>query len=134
MLSLWRSPLFDATTSAISLLRALDDESAGAGLGEVSESESAYTLRIEVPGLKADDLELDVTESTVKLSGERKVSVPEGFEPLRTERRSYRVSRSLRFGKKLDPDGVEAKLEDGVLTVTLPKSDAARARRVAING
>lgn len=133
MLSLWRSPLFDAT-SALSLLRALDEESAGAGLGEISETESAYTLRIETPGLKASELELDVTESTLRLSGERKVTVPEGFKPLRTERRSYRVSRALRFGKKLNPDAVEAALADGVLTITLPKADAAKTRRVAING
>ena len=65
MLSLWRSPLFDAT-SALSLLRALDEESAGAGLGEISETESAYTLRIETPGLKASELELDVREAFVK--------------------------------------------------------------------
>ena len=134
MLTLWRSPLFDTTSSALSLLRALDEESAGAGHGEVSEDESSYTLQLDVPGLKADDLALDVTESTLRLSGERKVSVPEGFKPVRTERRGYRVQRSLRFGKKLDLDAVEATLEDGVLTITLPKAAAAKTRRVAING
>jgi len=60
--------------------------------------------------------------------------VPEGFKPVRTERRGYRVQRSLRFGKKLDLDAVEATLEDGVLTITLPKAAAAKTRRVAING
>jgi len=131
MLSLWRSPLFDATTS---LLRALDEGSPPARSGTIKEGESAYTLRLEVPGLKAEDIELYVTESSVRLSGERRVSVPEGYMAVRSGRRSYTIHRTLRFGKRLDPGAAEAMLADGILTVVLPKLSSSPARRVTING
>lgn len=130
MLSLWRSPLFEVTTS---LLRTLDEGGDSACPASLQENDSAYTLRLEVPGLKAEDIVLDVTESSVRLSGERRLSAPDGYTPLRSHRRSYTVNRTLRFGQRLDPDAVEATLADGLLTIVLPKSDATRARRVAIN-
>jgi HSP20 family protein len=130
MLSLWRSPLFDATTS---LLRALDEGATPARAGTIQEGESAYTLRLEVPGLKADDIEIDVTESSIRLSGERRLSVPEGYTPVHTGRRAYTIRRTLRLGRRVDPDAAEATITDGVLTIVLPWSDAARARRVPVN-
>lgn len=131
MLSLWRSPLFDATTS---LLRALDEGPPPARSGTITEGESAYTLRLEVPGLKADDIELDVTSSSVRLAGERRISVPEGYTAVRSGRRSYTIHRTLRFSQRLNPDAAEATLENGILTVVLPKLASSPSRRVTING
>lgn len=138
MLSLWRSPLSE---TAASLLYALDAAPAAVDARDVhtrevnvQEDDSAYTLRLLVPGLKADDIALDVTASSISLRGQRTLSVPDGFRALRTERRPYALRRTLRFRHALDPDAVQATLKDGVLTVVLPKSDAKDARRVEIQG
>ena len=130
---LLRSSLFDLTTPAISLLRALEEPLRPAAVPEeVTEDEQHYTLRVEVPGLREEQIVLDVTPTSLSLRGERTVAVPEGYTPVRQERSAYRVERRLRFGHRVDPEGVVARLQDGVLTVTLPKAEAAQARRVPV--
>lgn len=89
-------------------------------------------LRAEVPGVAEKDLELQVEESTVSLRGERKEAVPEGHSVHRKERADFRFSRSFQLPTKVAADKVEAQLKNGVLTVTLPKAEAAKPRKISV--
>jgi len=89
-------------------------------------------LRAEVPGIAEKDLELQVEESTVSLRGERKETVPEGHSVHRKERADFRFSRSFQLPTKIDAQKVEAQLKNGVLTVTLPKAEAAKPRKISV--
>ena len=99
----------------------------------VEETDEAYVLRALLPGLSADDIELDVTADGVKLSASRTNPAPEGFHPVRRERTSFRLDRSWQTPQPLDVDAAEAKLVDGVLTVTLPKAAAVAPRKLTVN-
>jgi HSP20 family protein len=89
-------------------------------------------LRAEVPGLTDKDLELQVEESTVTLRGERKEPVEEGYSVHRKERLDFRFARSFSLPAKVDADKAEAELKNGILTLTLPKAEAAKPRKVSV--
>ena len=80
-----------------------------------------YELRLVVPGLQRDDFSVTLESGALTVTGERKFEVPEGFELRRRERPSARFTRTFRFPETIDPEAVSAKLDDGVLLVTLTK-------------
>lgn len=102
--------------------------------GKISldESEQAFTLHAELPGLDPAALELSVGEDWIELQAKREVKTPDGYEAIRRERSSYEFSRRITLPKRIDGEHVEAKLVDGVLTVTLPKHANAQPRQIAI--
>jgi HSP20 family protein len=93
---------------------------------------AAFVVRAELPGLSEKDLELNATATTLTLKGERKVEAPEGFSVHRSERSTFRFSRSFELPTKVDADKVEARLEHGVLTVTLPKAPEAQPKQISV--
>ena len=117
---------------ALSILRALDAAPSVRRRGELTEDADRYVLTVPLPGLTREELTLQVTDTTLTLKGKRTLDVPEGFRSIHQERTPYEVSRKIRFATAIDADGVEAALVDGVLTITLPKSAAARARSITI--
>lgn len=102
--------------------------------GKISleDSEQAFTLRAELPGLDPETLELSVGEDWIELTAKREVNVPEGYEPLRRERGNYEFSRRITLPKRIDGDNVDARLRDGLLVVTLPKHASAQPRQITI--
>jgi HSP20 family protein len=98
----------------------------------VWEDSDAFHLEAEVPGLKQEDVNIAVTQRNVlTLSGERKAEDGEGRWH-RRERGFGRFQRVLRLPAPVDADKVEAKLENGVLRLTLPKHEDAKPRRIAV--
>ena len=93
---------------------------------------SQLKLTANLPGLSEKELDLKLTADSVILRGERKVSVPEGYKVRRRERQSYVFERNIRLPVRIDPDKAEATLNNGVLTVTLPKADAAKPRSITV--
>ncbi len=106
--------------------------SAGSPRGVIDETETGYVLRMEVPGLTADGLEIRVEDGVLRLAGERKEEAPKGFEARRTERVRFRFDRRLKLPEGVDVERIEAALKHGVLTVTVPKSDKAAPRTIAV--
>lgn len=105
-----------------------------AGLDATVRDEGAeLVLRADVPGFKAEDLDLQVTAAGVALAGRRGADVPEGYTAHRRERRAYQFSRSFALPVKVDPQSVAARLENGVLTVHLKKSADAQPRRISVS-
>ena len=98
----------------------------------LEDTGEALVLRAEVPGVADKDLELQVEESTVTVKGERKTQVQEGHSVHRKERADFRFARSFRLPAKVAADKAEAELKHGVLTLTLPKAEAAKPRKVTV--
>jgi HSP20 family protein len=89
-------------------------------------------VRMDLPGVDPGSIELVVEKNVLSVSAERPASQREGEEVLLAERPSGRFQRQLFLGEGLDPDGVRARYEDGVLIVTIPVAERARPRRVAV--
>jgi HSP20 family protein len=95
----------------------------------IREDEDAYVLSALVPGLKAEDLNIQVLEDVLRIEGEFKA---EESNYLVHELPTGSFSRTLRLPSVIDADHVEAKIADGVLTLTLPKAESARPKRINI--
>lgn len=102
-------------------------------LMNVTEDSNAYYVRAELPGIRNEDLEISATANGISISGERKIP-DAGSDAVyhRRERESGRFSRMLNLPSQIDAGKVEASMADGVLTVVLPKSEAAKPRQIAI--
>lgn len=95
------------------------------------DDENLYA-EAEVPGLKMDDLELFVSGDELTIKGSRAESREDGASFHRRERGAGAFNRVIRLPVDIDGDKVEATLHDGVLLVTLPKSGAAKPRKIKV--
>ncbi len=99
----------------------------------LEEHDEAFTLHATLPGLSTEDLSLEIEDGKLKLTATRENAAPEGYRALRRERGTLALERVFNLGPKVDPEGIEAKLEHGVLTITLPKRAEQQPRKIAIN-
>ena len=100
---------------------------------DLSETAEAFQVRMDVPGIKPDDITVQVTGDTVQISGERKEEKEEkGKTYHRLERRSGKFSETMRLPCAVNEEKVQAEFHDGVLTVTLPKTESTRTRTVKV--
>ena len=101
---------------------------------DVKEEDKAYVVHAEMPGIKKEDIHVNIDGSTVSISAERKQEkeVKEGTRVLRTERYFGKVSRSFQLAQDVDDAQASAKFNDGVLELTLPKRAATQSKRLAI--
>lgn len=90
-------------------------------------------ITAELPGVVKEDLHVKVQGKYLELSGERKINIPEGFEKRRVERDVNSFTRSFTLPYDIDVDKVEAKLENGLLTLTLPKAESAQPKQITIH-
>ena len=95
----------------------------------IREEDDAYILSALVPGLKAEDLNIQVLEDVLRIEGEYKV---DETNYLVQELPTGSFARTLRLPLAVDAENVEAKIADGVLTLTLPKAESARPKRISI--
>jgi HSP20 family protein len=95
------------------------------------DSESFY-VRAELPGMKAKDLDVSAFQRTLTIAGERKVADEQGASYHRRERAHGPFSRSVTLPGDFDSEKVQARFVNGVLTVTLPKPDAAKPRQISV--
>lgn len=90
-------------------------------------------LKVEIPGVSKDDLSIKVQGNYLELGGTRKSDVPKGYSAHRVERGTSTFSRSFTLPADVNTEKVEARLNNGVLTITLPKSEAAKPKQISIN-
>ncbi len=102
---------------------------------DVKEGEKAYTVHAEIPGVKKEDIHVDIDKNRVSVSAEVKKDTEEkkGDVVLRSERYYGAVSRVFTLGEEIDESTACAKYTDGVLELTLPKKTAAASRRLTIS-
>ena len=102
---------------------------------DVKEDEKAYTIRADVPGVKKEDIQVDVNGNQVSIRAEVKQEKEEkkGEKVLHSERYYGMVSRSMQLPADIDAQSVQAEYKDGVLNLVLPKKASAQAKRVTIS-
>jgi HSP20 family molecular chaperone IbpA len=100
---------------------------------DVYETEDGLTLVMEMPGVARDGLDVSLEDGLLKVEGRLDSSKYQGLAPVYTEYNVGHYARSFTLSDKVDQDNIGAKLEDGVLTLTLPKAPAARPRRIAVS-
>jgi len=99
---------------------------------EVAETEDAFYVRAELPGVGKDEVKITLQDSTLTISGEKKPRPAEGETLLRAERCYGPFRRSFALPSSVKADAIKATLEDGVLTVKLPKAEEAKPKSVPI--
>lgn len=97
------------------------------------ETDGEVVLTADLPGVRPDDVDVNIHDGTLTIEATRKTDTPEGYEPQRVERPELRVARTFSLPAKVDPERSSASLTNGVLTVRMEKSPDARPRRIAVN-
>lgn len=101
---------------------------------DIKENETAFVAHADLPGLSKEDIEISIEDNLLSVSGERKLESQSGDGSYHRIERSYGAfRRSFALPRGIDASKVEATFQDGVLTLTLPKSEAARARKIAVS-
>jgi len=102
---------------------------------DVTETEAAYKVEAEIPGMKKEDIAVSIDGNTVSITAEVKheKDVKEGETTLRSERYYGSMSRMLTFPLDVNPATAVAAYEGGVLTLTLPKAPGTEAKRLAVH-
>ena len=97
------------------------------------ENDDQLFVEAELPGVAFSDVEITVADNTLTVSGTRVLSAPDDVNALRQERSDFVFERSLVLPTQVDVDAVEARMTNGVLSITLPKVTESRTRRIAVN-
>jgi len=87
---------------------------------------------VEVPGMRKEDIDISLHDGMLTIAGERQSSSSEGENAERTERFSGKFRRSITLPKRVEADKVSASYKDGILTVTLPKAEEAKPKKVEV--
>ena len=95
----------------------------------IRDEEDAFLLNALVPGLKADDLNIQILDDVVRIEGEFQAN---DEEYLLRELPNGSFRRTLRMPSEIDANKVEARITDGVLTLRLPKAESARPKKIKI--
>ena len=98
---------------------------------DIEEQDNAYVIEAELPGVQKDDVNIELVANELMITGEIKEREREGILRKRT-RRIGRFEYRVRLPEQVDPDNVEAKLKDGVLSVRVPKHEQAERRRIQV--
>lgn len=89
-------------------------------------------LLAEVPGISKEDLTIKIQGNYLEISGTRKSDAPEGYKMHRAERGTTLFTRSFTLPSEVDVEKVDASLTNGILSLTLPKAEAAKPKQVSI--
>ena len=105
---------------------------------DLSETDDAIHVEMDVPGMKADEIDIEITDGVLYVSGEHKEEKEEtkgnGRKYHRVERRSGSFARAVSLPCGVKEDKVKAEYSDGVLTISAPKSKEAKRRKIPVKG
>ncbi|MGB8253670.1 MAG: Hsp20/alpha crystallin family protein [Anaerolineaceae bacterium] len=99
---------------------------------DVEAKEDTYVITALLPGIKPDEINIQVANDTVSIQGEMKLERDEKASYLLTERPSGKFNRALTLPTTLDPEHIEAHFDNGVLTLSIPKAPEARPRTIKV--
>lgn len=98
----------------------------------LTEDRNNYYVRAELPGVKAEALDIQATANNIAISGERKIAAEGDARYHRREREAGSFSRMIGLPGDINSNKVDAKLENGVLTVVIAKAEAAKPKQITI--
>lgn len=100
---------------------------------DLVEHDDEFVVSVDLPGFEKADVDVRVTDHTLHVEAEHEESVDEGDgEYLRRERRHESMRRSIRLPEEVDKENVDARMNNGVLTVTVPKTEVREARTIEV--
>ncbi|MFZ0928520.1 MAG: Hsp20/alpha crystallin family protein [Syntrophobacteraceae bacterium] len=100
----------------------------------VTEDEGTIYIEAEIPGIKAEDLDISVVGRTLTLSGERKPEETQGVNYHRRERKWGSFRKALTLTDDVNPEAIQAECKNGMLKLVLPKAEHAKPRKITIKG
>jgi HSP20 family protein len=100
---------------------------------DIEESSDEFRVRLDLPGVKREDLKVEIENNTLMIEAERKTESTEDMQVLHRERANHsRFARSFSLGESVNTEAINAHLVDGVLELTIPKSEKALPRRINV--
>jgi HSP20 family protein len=99
---------------------------------DIYETDDALTVVMEMPGVEKNAVNVALENDVLRVDGQIDFSKYEGLEPVYTEYNIGHYTRSFTLSDKIDQEKISAQLDDGVLTLTLPKAKEAQPRRISI--
>jgi HSP20 family protein len=100
---------------------------------DIYETQDALTVVMEMPGVAKEDITVGLENDRIRVEGQIDFSKYEGLEPVYTEYNVGHYARAFTLSNKIDQENISAQVEDGVLTLTLPKVKEAQPRRITIS-
>ncbi|MBT3316553.1 Hsp20/alpha crystallin family protein [bacterium] len=101
---------------------------------DIFESDNNYLVKVDLPGVTKDNLAIELKNETLTVNASTEQSTPEGYRSLRSERQNrIEFSRTFQLGSGIDGQNIEAKFSDGVLTLTIPKSEKSLPKQIEIS-
>ncbi len=101
---------------------------------DIVEYENEIVVHADLPGVKKEDVKITYEKNVLTIRGERKQSeLPEKAKVLLKETDHQEFQRSVKFGVEVDSAKISAEMNNGILTITLPKTDEVKAREISIN-
>ena len=101
--------------------------------GDIYETDHNYTLLLEMPGVVKEDLEVTLNNEELEINGKVTNEVPESKNLRYAEYSLHNYRRKFRIGQEIDRNSISANLENGVLTLTLAKTEAVKPRKIEIS-
>ena len=98
----------------------------------VYELNDRYVVECDLPGVHLDEVDLQINNGVLEISGERKSPIADDATVTVNERSFSTFARKLQLSKDINADGVDAELGNGVLKVTVPKADSVLAKKIAV--
>jgi HSP20 family protein len=99
---------------------------------DIYETDEALSVVMEMPGVEKKDIDVALENDVLRVSGRIDFTKYEDMEPVYTEYNIGHYTRSFTLSNKIDQDKISAQVDDGVLTLTLPKAQEAQPRRISI--
>ncbi len=100
----------------------------------ITEDKNSYYLRAELPSISAEDINIEANGRSLTISGERKIKTEgENVKYHRREREAGKFSRVIEFPRDVNTDEIRAKMNNGILSVTIAKSEAAKPRQITVH-
>jgi HSP20 family molecular chaperone IbpA len=99
---------------------------------DIYETDEALVVLMEMPGVARDNINVSLENDALRVEGRVEFSKYEGLEPVYTEYNVGHYTRSFTLSRKIDQERIAAQMQDGVLTLTLPKAKEAQPRRITI--
>lgn len=101
---------------------------------DIHETAEALVIRADMPGVLPEDVETDVKDSVLTITARTRPVSPDGaWKPIYAEYREGHYLRQFQLGQQIDQAKISASLKDGVLTLTLPKAEHARPRKIQVH-
>ncbi len=124
---------FDRFFEDLGLPRLFSEETMLTPALDVSETEKELIVKAEVPGMDKKDININLSDGLLTIKGEKKQEKEEKNENYHSvERRYGKFSRTMRLPRDIEVDKVDATYKDGVLKITLPKSESAKSKKIEI--